>query len=122
MTEHAEVPPDPMDEVEQDGKGESAGRVGGSGRGAGRRAWEKGDQGRSRVGRLCSPHTMEGLKREWPNPLLREYLAFGILSTFPPGPTLLLPSFIPEIQRTQGHTPPPGTWDVATTSKEDASP
>lgn len=74
------------------------------------------------MGRPRSPPPKEGLRRKWPNPLPREYLAFGILSTFPPGLTLLSPSFIPEIQRTQGHTPLPGTSDVAVMSKEDASP
>lgn len=43
------------------------------------RECEKGDQGRSRVGRPCSPPPKEGIKLKWPNPLSREYTAFGIL-------------------------------------------
>lgn len=39
----------------------------------------KGGTGRSRVGRPCSLHPEEGIQLKWPNPLSREYLAFGIL-------------------------------------------
>lgn len=65
----------------------------------------------------------KGIKQRGPNPLSREYLAFGIFLTCPPIPTSLLPpSFPPEIQRTQGHVPPAEIFGCGIMSKKDASP
>lgn len=103
-----------MDEVEQDGKGQRQTQSGERG-GEQRREHDRrvNEAGAEWAGRVPLARK-EGITLKWPNPLSREYLALGILSTFPSSPTrLLLLSFIPELPRTQGHIPPPGILECA---------
>lgn len=66
--------------MEQDGQGESANRLQEEeDKDSGEERVRKEGTGRSRVGRPCSPHPEKGIQLKWPNPLSREYLAFGIL-------------------------------------------